>query len=559
MPSEGDGRLWQVSIDLGRVQTFLFAVPRLRDMLGANALLGGVMRVELPRIARDCGAKGPPGVDRLRSSHPDFFARPSSDDPLGKCGEVSDRDEPVEMLKQGILRREGGHFAAIFPTDDAAKAFEREAERYIVDSLPGLAFTISHHVFGTEPEPRRTRPAYALPDLPVFQVCEAAGIGPATELSEYRASAQQLKIEPISRPVADRRVAYKCFKDKRSKDVIGLLRSSISNPLPLSDREPAQDFESLCGGDYLAVIHADGNRVGLRFKRLHEETAAALDQLNLPPLDRAILLAAAEECFYYTMRVAVRTSLVVALKEVFESVPDDAPPYQLLMLGGDDMLLICRARHAFEFVRAYAQGLKDTANGLTVAAGIAIASPSFPFHRLHALADSLASSAKRLHRSALQCNEETSVVDWLICTESWSDDPIGQRRRDEYVRYLTCGKEEQLALTCRPYRILGGKDSLQALLDDARNFQNAPSDEAHAARSQLRHLASELRHGRLRGELVFASLPKGTRDKLTAIGITEPWKSVSDGFWTTPIRDLVEIQEVPKLQRRLPGQAESAP
>jgi hypothetical protein len=44
-----------VHIELTRVQTWLFAVPRLRAMVGANALLGKILRDELPELARQTG------------------------------------------------------------------------------------------------------------------------------------------------------------------------------------------------------------------------------------------------------------------------------------------------------------------------------------------------------------------------------------------------------------------------------------------------------------------------------------------------------------------------
>jgi hypothetical protein len=45
----------RVHIELQRVQTWLFAVPRLRAMVGANALLGETLRVVLPKLARETG------------------------------------------------------------------------------------------------------------------------------------------------------------------------------------------------------------------------------------------------------------------------------------------------------------------------------------------------------------------------------------------------------------------------------------------------------------------------------------------------------------------------
>ena len=48
-------KVQRVHIELSRVQTWLFAVPRLRAMVGANALLGETLRAALPTLAQDSG------------------------------------------------------------------------------------------------------------------------------------------------------------------------------------------------------------------------------------------------------------------------------------------------------------------------------------------------------------------------------------------------------------------------------------------------------------------------------------------------------------------------
>src|SRR5574341_2364484 len=45
----------RVHIELERVQTWLFTVPRLRAMVGATVLLGETLRVALPKLARETG------------------------------------------------------------------------------------------------------------------------------------------------------------------------------------------------------------------------------------------------------------------------------------------------------------------------------------------------------------------------------------------------------------------------------------------------------------------------------------------------------------------------
>src|SRR5882757_5987072 len=90
----------RVHIELSRVQTWLFAVPRLRAMVGANALLGETLRVALPKLARETG--------RGWILAPSNEAYPCADgnDPL------RDHDDPAADAKAGIFSRDGGHFEA---------------------------------------------------------------------------------------------------------------------------------------------------------------------------------------------------------------------------------------------------------------------------------------------------------------------------------------------------------------------------------------------------------------------------------------------------------------
>jgi hypothetical protein len=99
----------KVHIELQRVQTWLFAVPRLRAMVGANALLGKTLRVALPKLARESG--------RGWALAPSREAYPTADpaDPL------KNHDDPAADAKDGILSRDGGHFEAQF--ESGAEAF----------------------------------------------------------------------------------------------------------------------------------------------------------------------------------------------------------------------------------------------------------------------------------------------------------------------------------------------------------------------------------------------------------------------------------------------------
>ena len=319
-------------------------------------------------------------------------------------------------------------------------------------------------------------------------------------------------------------------------------------------------------------MHVDGNGVGKRTPKTQRKT----DDANLT-LQAWIDEEAKVEAFFASMRQSVRQALVEALGKTFAqaSAANGAgprtSPYQLLMLGGDDLLLACQAEFALRFVQHYAESLKgkNLSDGkpLDIGAGVAIAQPTFPFHALNALAEELASSAKRLSRAC----EGHSVVDWMVVSNASVPDPAEHRRLHDWVRYRlsAAGQTEQLALNARPYFVLPdaerthsiGKPSLQELQAAADALRSARAGKGgEVARSQLKQLPADLRAGRRSGDHAFRVLPEAVRQTLKSHGISQAWTPIvrpdaqagaRPEAWYTPLVDLVEVSEIPGLGRRI--------
>lgn len=155
----------RVHIEFSRVQTWLFAVPRLRAMVGANALLGETLRAALPMLARDTkrGWALSPSSESYPAAHPN--------DPL------KDHDDPAADAKAGILSRDGGHFEAHFTS--GAEAFADAAGQRLRASLPGLRFRIS-----IDGQPRTKSRVHLSTELPVLAPCEWTGRGLASAIVE---------------------------------------------------------------------------------------------------------------------------------------------------------------------------------------------------------------------------------------------------------------------------------------------------------------------------------------------------------------------------------------
>jgi Cas10/Cmr2, second palm domain len=490
----------RVRIDLQRVQTWLFAVPRLRAMVGANALLGEVLRVCLPELARKQSswqlAEGAGG-------YPSALA----DDPL------SGQDDPASDARDGILSRDGGHFEATFAS--GAPEFIKVASALLRRELPGIRFRV-----WLDEEEQSAAGVVSVglsTELPVLAPCEWTGRGLGSLII-----LQGTERNWVSLDVSRRHKAAKRAEEGKAQDLASLLVATTS----LKNLSQASDFDGLAGAGYLALVHADGNGVGSAAKKLGDIERAA---------------------FFHRNRVLLRRALQRAIDVVCEEPSaEDAKvaPLQPLMLGGDDLLVVCGAQTALPFVVALCQGLTQFQRDerspfkLTLGVGVVFARPTVPIHRLHEVAEQLAASAKRRFRGFSE-GERRSVVDWAVYTTARVDNPEEVRQRD----WVRGAGNDRRVLSRRPVDVLGdGLDSLQGLLGAADKLKGA-------LRSQLRYLVEQLPRGRALSELAFAELSHEARKTLKNAGIMEIWTGTNSGPLLTSVLDLIEISEIGRLGR----------
>ncbi len=483
----------KVHIEFQRVQTWIFAVPRLRAMVGANALIGEALRVALPRLARETGRWTlEPSTEAYPTANPN--------DPL------MGHDDPAADARDGIISRDGGHFEAQF--SNGAEAFADAAGQLLRPSLPGLRFRIS-----VDCVERQRSQVHLSTELPVLAPCEWTGRGLASSIVE------QGDDEPpaVGLDIARRHEAAKRTEDGTAVDVASLLRAT-TKLAPLK----AKELEEVAGAGYLALIHADGNGVGSGAGETDAERAR----------------------FFFRNRVLLRRAAQAAINTACEGETKRAPLIPL-MLGGDDLLLVCRAEKALTFVVKLCEELaalqREDASGfeLTLGVGVVIAKHTIPIYRLHEVAEQLTGSAKRRFRGLKDAGAKSrSVVDWAVHTTAWVEEPEEVR-----LRHWVRGKGQNLrVLSQRPLDVLGGNlDSLQGLVEGAKKLSEGP-------RSQLRYLVDQLPRGRSLSELAFAELSNEARDALRNAGVESAWRRVSDeGPWLTALLDLVEINEIARL------------
>lgn len=148
--------------------------------------------------------------------------------------------------------------------------------------------------------------------------------------------------------------------------------------------------------DWIAIIHADGNSLGELVKDLGKEGKEKLREFS-ENLDKATRQAAQE-----------------AYKKV-KGNDEKKHPIRPIVLGGDDLTVICRGDIAIDFVKEYISLFEEKTENLlsrklTACAGIAFIKSSYPFSFGYELAETLCGLAKKDAKSDEMKNANKGMV-----------------------------------------------------------------------------------------------------------------------------------------------------
>ena len=277
----------------------------------------------------------------------------------------SDRLEPIVMA--------AGNVKCILNETDCKKAVRR-FPKMVQSMAPGITFS----------------------QAVVKMVGQYSDFGAAGEELERRLRAQRNRpMKSVTMGLIgierNRRTGLPLVKDsKRSSAYTGTLR--LYEKLFGEDAELKKlslDTERITDqNNWIAIIHADGNGLGEVVAQVGKDSSKL--QSFSRKLDEATIAAARTACC-----------------EVFGTEYNAIRP---VVLGGDDLTVICRASLAMEFMQRYISEfeketkqrlhiesnlLPDGMECLTACAGIAFIKASYPFYYGYNLAEDLCSMAKK--------------------------------------------------------------------------------------------------------------------------------------------------------------------
>jgi hypothetical protein len=231
--------------------------------------------------------------------------------------------------------------------------------------------------------------------------------------------------------------------------------------------EDVNDLEQTGEINWLAVIHADGNGLGEIFLKFHhhlETTTPAQNRDYINALRRFSI--ALDQCTENAFLAAL-----VKLRRFQRNTKPTLIPLVPLILGGDDLTVVCEGETALEFtvefLRAFEQQTACTkleegiipqlaqkalnVPRLSACAGIAIVKPHFPFSVAYELAEALMKVAKEVKVKIQHPGQRTpfpcSALDFHVLYDA-SDVQLSQIRQK-----LQPQKSEPVYLYNRPFII----------------------------------------------------------------------------------------------------------
>lgn len=371
---------WLVSFDTDRIKEYLFVTNKLKEIRGGSAL-------------------------------------------LTKLDAEREKQLVARFGDQNLVYSAGGGAAILVPDNDAAESLRADVEREFVRRT--VTASITGVVIPPEPKPgasfgermkraaeslrkakRQKAELFSLPAEPYFYLCKSCGRYPAAQRARDGSGDLLCASCAVKRQhgAQARSASYEQFVAwaKEHGD-----QSWESTDLP----EDLDALGSLSSPpNYVGFMALDGNQMGELLDRLP----------NVPAYGR------------YSKGLAdlIREQVFAALQR-YGKPREARAPFEIILIGGDDVLLMTAADIALDVALVIALGFEGASAALlkqvgldkerarlTLAGGVVLAHAGFPIAAMHELAEALLRSAKK---ECAQAKYETGALDFLVVSGGQTD------------------------------------------------------------------------------------------------------------------------------------------
>lgn len=456
--------------DLKGIQSFIFQVPRLKHIVGGSALIDLFDHETVPQLARRNGWK--------------------------------------------LIASAGGKGAFQVSGDEAAGVIQNAliAEAHSIGA--DIRFGLDEDFTEAALNARRLYCFLPTPNELDGHPCPESGLYPSNGKGAHRVIKRRdwSKGESIARR----------FEDRLKPALEGVKNPVFARDVDDTSRDGLAGHRALGSRNRWAVICMDGNDMGSQFRAMKdigipdEAMCTWLERMSAE-LDECSTAACVAGMNRVLEEWARDPGVARSLKQgkLTNSDGETVVPLRPLVVGGDDIAVLCHAKYAAEFVlaasrkftdesevrakRAHAQSGVDlwpgTNGSLTISAGILYCGTTMPLASAIPYTETLLASAKSKGRQAARKDSPRApvppCVDFEAVTETLLDHPLARRKRDLTFLDGDLGNV-QVELTQRPYT-LDDFERLTLELREPQVLKNVPNTILHQLRSGLRRSHSDRR------------------------------------------------------------------
>ena len=367
-------------------------------------------------------------------------------------------------LQAEVIQAAGGNTLILFREKETAIDFVKALTLRVLTEAPGLTLLAQHlHDFDFEShgliearkelEARMRQhkmeylPSTPLLGLAVTAMCDSTGLPAVNTLRGsvlVEGRAEPIGLEGEIRTGSPDLVSRQTTAKRGWRTQANLRLSRWLKPAADDYKFPF-DLEKIgrIKGEesYIAVVHADGNRMGHHVKGVAHKVQEKFAGQPLKKINREYILAIRE--FSGNVNGASLAALDTVVGLTVQAVKNKAIPFETengvpylplrpLVYGGDDVTFVCNGSIGLELAAAYLDTFhrEAEARGLIFHAsvGVAIVKMHYPFARAYKLSEELAGSAKSLTRET-----DCSALDWHFAQSGLSGSLPAIRSREYKV------------------------------------------------------------------------------------------------------------------------------
>lgn len=307
-------------------------------------------------------------------------------------------------LVEQILLNAAGNFRAIVNGEENLKKIVYNLPKKIMQNAYGITVSQATAPYNGDYETaskileQRLKTQRNRPSLPLDMSINFMLLAPKTARAVYKIKNKKDEKILLDISSAQKREAHtRWFNKRREKDK--------------EDKKDVQFIELkefsqiLNDKNKLAIIHADGNGLGILVKNLVEVVKKNND-------------TGAIARFSESLDKATKNAFAKAKEKTKAALGKNSLKIKELILSGDDMTAVCDADIALEFTKNFIEEFEnqtdnkkpDIEQKLTMCAGIAYCNEKFPFHYAVALAEELCAAAKKHSKSKYVKDQEKDIA-----------------------------------------------------------------------------------------------------------------------------------------------------